>query len=83
MKRLKSFIYTICLVTLLTVPVISGNLSLSNGNESYEAMRHLVGCHCCDGWDSEATGGGACSHHGGVMYWKMSDGTKVYTGKCN
>ena len=34
------------------------------------ASRHRVGCHCYDGTESSATGSGACSHHGGVMYWK-------------
>jgi len=27
------------------------------------------GCKCWDGTNSSATGRGACSHHGGVMYW--------------
>jgi hypothetical protein len=31
--------------------------------------RHRDGCHCWDGTESFATGRGACSHHGGVMYW--------------
>jgi hypothetical protein len=34
------------------------------------ASRHRVGCHCWDGTESSATGSGACSHHGGVMYWE-------------
>jgi hypothetical protein len=34
------------------------------------ASRHRVGCHCWDGSESSATGSGACSHHGGVMYWE-------------
>jgi hypothetical protein len=34
------------------------------------ASSHRVGCHCFDGTESYATGSGACSHHGGVMYWK-------------
>jgi len=32
--------------------------------------RHRVGCHCFDGTNTSATSSGACSHHGGVMYWK-------------
>ena len=28
-----------------------------------------VGAVCNDGSRSEATGQGACSHHGGVKYW--------------
>jgi len=31
--------------------------------------RHRDGCKCWDGTNSSATGRGACSHHGGVMYW--------------
>lgn len=27
------------------------------------------GAICKDGWHSNATGRGACSHHGGVLYW--------------
>jgi hypothetical protein len=34
-----------------------------------------VGAECVDGTISEATGGGACSSHGGVYCWKMSDNT--------
>ena len=33
-----------------------------------------VGAECSDGWDSTATGSGACSSHGGVKCWKYSDG---------
>jgi uncharacterized protein YgiM (DUF1202 family) len=29
-----------------------------------------VGAKCKDGTSSTATGRGACSHHGGVAYWK-------------
>lgn len=32
--------------------------------------RHRVGARCFDGSESSATGSGACSHHGGVMYWQ-------------
>lgn len=28
-----------------------------------------IGAICNDGWRSDATGSGACSHHGGVAYW--------------
>lgn len=28
-----------------------------------------TGAICKDGWQSSATGSGACSHHGGVAYW--------------
>jgi len=32
--------------------------------------RKRAGARCWDGWESGATGRGACSHHGGVMYWR-------------
>lgn len=32
--------------------------------------RHRLGAKCRDGTSSYATGSGACSHHGGVKYWK-------------
>ena len=31
------------------------------------------GAICRDGWESSATGRGACSHHGGVSEWLYSD----------
>ena len=34
------------------------------------ASRDRSGCHCWDGSESSATSSGACSHHGGVMYWE-------------
>ncbi len=34
------------------------------------ATRKREGCKCWDGSNSYAVGSGACSHHGGVMYWK-------------
>ncbi len=33
------------------------------------AIRRRCGAVCRDGWRSNATGRGACSHHGGVAYW--------------
>ncbi len=32
-----------------------------------------VGAMCNDGTRSNATGSGACSHHGGVDYWICKD----------
>jgi hypothetical protein len=34
------------------------------------ATRKRSGCHCWDGTNSSARGSGACSWHGGVMYWE-------------
>lgn len=47
--------------------------STSGGSSSGIAYR--IGAICTDGWVSDATGSGACSHHGGVRCWRMSDGS--------
>ncbi len=39
------------------------------------SSRYRVGAICTDGWRSDATGSGACSHHGGVRCWLYSDGS--------
>jgi hypothetical protein len=39
------------------------------------AQLHRIGAICRDGKESSATGRGACSRHGVVRCWKMSDGT--------
>jgi hypothetical protein len=36
---------------------------------------YRIGAICNDGWQSNATGSGACSHHGGVSCWLYSDGS--------
>lgn len=36
-----------------------------------------VGAICNDGWRSDATGSGACSHHGGVAYWLCAKSQSV------
>src|SRR5262249_47767338 len=37
--------------------------------------RVRIGATCNDGINSNATGSGACSHHGGVRCWRYSDGS--------
>ena len=41
--------------------------------EEEESEPVRVGAICRDGSESSATGSGACSHHGGVDHWIMSD----------
>lgn len=38
-------------------------------NNSPNTNSYRSGAICKDGWRSNATGRGACSHHGGVLYW--------------
>ena len=35
------------------------------------ATRKRIGAICEDGWESTATGSGACAWHDGVEYWKV------------
>jgi hypothetical protein len=84
MKRFKSFFYSILLVALLITPIITiNNINAETSVKVVNVYVHRVGCKCCDGRNSSATGRGACSHHGGVRYWKMSDRTKEWTGRCD
>jgi hypothetical protein len=40
-------------------------------------LPYRIGAVCADGWDSHATGRGACSWHGGVREWLVSDCNQV------
>jgi energy-coupling factor transporter transmembrane protein EcfT len=44
-----------------------------NGRVKYREkyVTRTVGANCCDGSTSNATGRGACSHHGGVCSWAV------------
>lgn len=35
----------------------------------HSKYEYRIGATCSDGWHSNATGRGACSHHGGVDKW--------------
>lgn len=48
--------------------VAAPNLKKGKCKVSYYTVR--TGAVCKDGTHSTATGRGACSHHGGVSYWK-------------
>lgn len=52
-------------------PTGSNNSSATYQSETGDCNR--VGAICNDGWESTATGQGACSHHGGVKVWLCSD----------
>lgn len=98
MKNIKTFFYSLFVVILLSgaalidnsvkaEPIISGQEITAYHLDEYNLTSiqnvYRVGAKCCDGTNSKATGRGACSHHGGVKYWKMSDKTTVSTGRCD
>ena len=43
---------------------------LKKGRAIVSSYEVRTGARCKDGTSSSATGRGACSHHGGVSYWK-------------
>src|SRR6266567_2995818 len=54
---------------------------------SSEAIRSAytgprIGAICRDGWHSNATGRGACSHHGGVDHWIYAEYDGVFKVFC-
>lgn len=77
MKKLKTLVSSLLLILFLS------SLSITNNSIQADTTAERIGAKCCDGTNSKATGRGACSKHGGVKYWKMSDGTKIYTGRCD
>ncbi len=86
MKNIKSVFCSFLLVIILTVPLFY-SVGIPE-NDGLYLKKYRVGCGCCDGTTSKATGRGACSHHGGVKYWVYYDDvTKEYTnqstGRCD
>lgn len=57
------------------VALVFTSMMAITGLQAKSGDRHRIGALCSDGWNSSATGSGACSHHGGVSCWKYSDGT--------
>jgi hypothetical protein len=57
-------------------PVGTADIQASRTKSTTSAEQsHRIGAVCGDGSESGAIGHGACSHHGGVRCWKLSDGT--------
>ena len=84
MKNLKTYIYSLLLIVFLLAPLTTSfTVADTKVNFNDYKSRHRIGCKCCDGTNSSAKGRGACSHHGGVRYWKYSDGTTESTGRCD
>lgn len=51
------------------VSVCDTVINYKNYNQNYNYTPSRSGAICNDGSFSQATGSGACSHHGGVSYW--------------
>jgi len=88
MKNLKTLFRSLVLFLLLVVPILISNFKNAEANNEEFFKKYRVGAECCDGWDSDATGRGACSHHGGVKYWIYYDDetdeySYQYTGRCD
>lgn len=55
---------------LLPILLLTIFVTLSCEDEGDCPPSDRIGAVCKDGTSSTATGSGACSHHGGVDYWK-------------
>lgn len=65
--------------TKVTFENVQGYVSseyIKKGKCEAYTYSYRVGAKCRDGTSSSATGRGACSHHGGVEYWKTKSETK-------
>ncbi len=61
------------LVVISTFILLALSNCSSEPSEPSEPKGPRTGAICNDGWESTATGQGACSHHGGVDYWLYED----------
>lgn len=73
LKKIKTIFIVLLIIGGFSAPrIINGltpveTLAIRIYNRSSYKFR--IGATCTDGWKSNATGSGACSHHGGVAEW--------------
>jgi len=63
---------------MLAAGLVVGGLGLVPQSQG-QFGEYRIGAICKDGWQSNATSSGACSHHGGVACWLYSDAAFVNT----
>ena len=57
----------------LTIALFSCSKEESEEYNCEKGDPNIIGARCNDGERSNATGQGACSHHGGVKHWICQD----------
>jgi hypothetical protein len=71
-SKLRAWLGVAALAALVLTPACSGDDdNPTSPTPPCEGPR--IGAVCNDGTHSEATGSGACSHHGGVHHWLYAD----------
>lgn len=72
-NKIKYGLIALAIVGVFSVPRIIDGLTpietLTIKIHDRSKYEYRVGATCNDGWNSGATGQGACSHHGGVSKW--------------
>lgn len=72
-SKFKVALIILAIAGAMSIPRIISGLSsvetLTVKIHEQSKYNYRVGATCRDGWHSEATGRGACSHHGGVADW--------------
>lgn len=81
MKHIKSIVFFILLAAIITFFAF-GFSDANTINDASDIAKHRIGCKCCDGKYFRSIFAGACLGHGGIKYWKYSNGTREYTGNC-
>lgn len=85
-RRYRHAILIATLIICIALPrIIDGLTSVYNLALKYHEKskyEYRVGAICNDGWQSNATGRGACSHHGGVKVWKYKTAYKKTWSEC-
>lgn len=67
----RSILLLLSIAALALTPACGDDDSPTGPGEEGNCRR--VGAVCNDGTHSDATGSGACSHHGGVDHWLYAD----------
>lgn len=69
-----------------TLPIIIDGFSSVETNTckclEKSKYKYRTGAICKDGWHSNATGRGACSHHGGVREWIYGEAYSKTRAEC-
>lgn len=81
------FVFAILIVLgfIASPRIIDGLTSVDTLTERIHEQskyKYRIGATCNDGWQSQATGRGACSHHGGVKEWIYQTSYKKTWDEC-
>jgi hypothetical protein len=68
-KTLGARLIVLTFLVVFSLSCKSDSDPVSSGSDGGNGSGTRIGAVCNDGTTTDATGSGACSHHGGVKYW--------------